>query len=259
MSPSSIWTRPRLPGEPAFIGGHRGASSQAGENSTEAFETAIAAGADFIEFDWRLTRDAVPIVFHDDTLARLYGDARTIGTIGFPELHAIDPGILTVAQALEIVRGRISILLDTKTTEPDALRHGLQLIAPHLGDDASVAFGTRSLAASEVVREHLPESPVLGLFRNVTDYPDLHEMGGTWARLWEDDASPESIAKLQSTGFKVIVMAGQPTHESVGVITPHDMARLLSDRPDAVMLNDVSLGLAARSALNVSEPNSPGG
>lgn len=256
MTSISIWTRARSPEELAFIGGHRGASMQAGENSREAFEQAVIAGADFIEFDWRLTRDGVPVVFHDDTMERLHGDATAVGDVDFAELRAIHPGILTVADALSVVRGRISVLLDTKITEPKALIHGLDLIAAHLGTDGTVAFGTRSLEASSVVRHRVPGSPVLGLFRDYGDYPALREMGGTWARLWEDDASQEAIGALQSLGLKVIVMAGQPTHDRVGLITPAQMVEVLSRRADAVMLNDVGLGIAARQS---AQPHSPGG
>jgi glycerophosphoryl diester phosphodiesterase len=258
MTHQPIWTRPRHPGDPAFIGGHRGASTKASENSREAFEDAIVSGADFIEFDWWLTRDGVPVVYHDETLKRLHGDDRAIGEIDHRDLRAIHPAFLTVPEALAIVRGRLSVLLDTKLTEPDALSHGLELIAPVLGEDASVAFGTRSLAASQIVRRELPQSPVLGLFRDQAEYADLRQMGGTWARLWEDDASREDIQRLQRMGLRCIVMAGQPTQDGIGVITPQTMATLLSRQPDAVMLNDVELGLAARSALPVSEPNSPG-
>ncbi|WP_165224189.1 glycerophosphodiester phosphodiesterase [Affinirhizobium pseudoryzae] len=259
MTYASIWTRPRRAGEPAFIGGHRGASAEAGENSRDAFEQAIAAGADFIEFDWRLTRDGIPVVFHDDTLIRLHGDARAIREIDHDDLHRIHPGLLTVPEASEIVGGRISILLDTKITEPEALRAGLELIAPHLGDDAPVAFGTRSLAASEVVRQHLPDSPILGLFRDYGDYPDLSAMGGAWARLWEKDASAAAVERLQSIGLKVIVMAGTPTHDGVGVISNEAMADVLAAQPDAVMLNDVRAGLAVRDMRQSRQLNSPGG
>jgi glycerophosphoryl diester phosphodiesterase len=44
---------------------HRGASSAAPENTLEAFELAIEAGADMIEFDVRRTADDQLIVFHD--------------------------------------------------------------------------------------------------------------------------------------------------------------------------------------------------
>lgn len=258
MTHTSLWTRPRHPGNPAFIGGHRGASSDAGENSREAFEQAITADADFIEFDWRLTRDGIPVVFHDDTLIRLHGDVRAITEIDYSDLRAIHPALLKVPEALSVVHGRMSVLLDTKITEPEALRAALDLIAQHLGDDASVAFGTRSLAASAVVRQQLPDSPILGLFPDYGDYPALRAMGGIWARLWEKDASRDAIRQLQAIGLKVIVMAGQPTHEGVGVISSRGLATVLTAQPDAVMLNDVRSGLAAREALQAHKPNFPG-
>ncbi|SMC70892.1 glycerophosphodiester phosphodiesterase [Rhizobium sp. RU36D] len=259
MTFTSIWTREHMTGAPVFVGGHRGASTEAGENSLAAFEQAVAAGADFIEFDWRLTADNIPVVFHDETLERLHGDAKAIGEISYAELHAMHPALLTVPQALTAVRGRICVLLDTKITEPEALGSALDLIAPHLGDDAAVAFGVRSLEASAVVRQRLPDSPMLGLFRDYGDYPALREMDGLWARLWEDDATEASIGTLQAMGLRVIIMAGQPTHEGVGVVTPERMHTILQRRPDAVMLNDVRLGLAARAADAPAKPNSPGG
>ncbi len=248
MDHQSIWKAPRKTGDAAFIGGHRGASVEAGENSKEAFEKAILLGADFIEFDWRLTRDHVPVVFHDKDLARLHNDARAIEDVTFPELEAINPGIMTVKAALETARGRISVLLDTKITDPDTLLVGLDLLSPWLTD--SVAFGTRSLEASQVVRKRMPESPVLGLFNDPADYPDLQAMGGLWARLWEEDATQSAIRSLQDQGLNVIVMVGQ--HVSVGVITPDAMENVLSRKPDAVMLNDVRLGLSARMRIQAT-------
>jgi len=49
---------------------HRGASGVAPENTKIAFVKALDMGARAIEFDVQLTRDNVPIVFHDDTLER---------------------------------------------------------------------------------------------------------------------------------------------------------------------------------------------
>ncbi|PTQ52731.1 MAG: Glycerophosphoryl diester phosphodiesterase [Brockia lithotrophica] len=49
---------------------HRGASQDAPENTLSAFREALRQGADGIEFDVQLTRDGVPVVFHDATLER---------------------------------------------------------------------------------------------------------------------------------------------------------------------------------------------
>jgi glycerophosphoryl diester phosphodiesterase len=49
---------------------HRGASHTAPENTMSAFTQAIAERADYIGIDVRLTRDGLPVVLHDRSLAR---------------------------------------------------------------------------------------------------------------------------------------------------------------------------------------------
>ena len=49
---------------------HRGASVEQPENTIEAFEAAIDAGADAVEFDVRLTLDGHAIVMHDPNVRR---------------------------------------------------------------------------------------------------------------------------------------------------------------------------------------------
>ncbi|MEQ8521965.1 MAG: glycerophosphodiester phosphodiesterase [Vicingaceae bacterium] len=49
---------------------HRGASGHELENSMASFKKAVELGADVIEADIQLTRDDVPIVFHDKLLDR---------------------------------------------------------------------------------------------------------------------------------------------------------------------------------------------
>ena len=48
--------------------GHRGARGLKPENTLPSFEVALDLGVTSIETDIHLTRDAVPIVFHDDTI-----------------------------------------------------------------------------------------------------------------------------------------------------------------------------------------------
>ncbi|MBU0731349.1 hypothetical protein KKC88_00535 [Patescibacteria group bacterium] len=51
--------------------GHRGAAAYSIENTISSFKKAIALGANEIEFDVQLTKDSVPIIFHDEYLNRL--------------------------------------------------------------------------------------------------------------------------------------------------------------------------------------------
>ncbi|HJQ34991.1 MAG TPA: glycerophosphodiester phosphodiesterase [Pyrinomonadaceae bacterium] len=62
--------------------GHRGASAYAPENTIASFDRAQSDGADGIEFDVRLARDEVPVVFHDDSFER------TVGIYGNVESHS---------------------------------------------------------------------------------------------------------------------------------------------------------------------------
>ena len=53
--------------------GHRGASSDAPENTLAAFQLALAQGADGVELDARLCGSGEVVVFHDQRLERLTG------------------------------------------------------------------------------------------------------------------------------------------------------------------------------------------
>lgn len=78
--------------EKPLIIAHRGASAFAPENTFAAFRRAIADGADGIELDVRLSKDGVPVVFHDATLQRLAGIERRAADLTAAELREIEVG-----------------------------------------------------------------------------------------------------------------------------------------------------------------------
>ena len=75
-----------------LIVGHRGSSAHAPENTFAALRRAIADGAGGVEFDVRLARDGVPVVFHDATLKRIAGRRERISELPSTELAGIDAG-----------------------------------------------------------------------------------------------------------------------------------------------------------------------
>jgi len=77
---------------PPLILGHRGASAVAPENTLAAFARAMGDGADGIEFDVRLSRDSVPVVIHDATLARTALIDRRVCELTATELQEMDVG-----------------------------------------------------------------------------------------------------------------------------------------------------------------------
>lgn len=75
-----------------LIVAHRGASALAPENTLAAFRRAVDDGADGIEFDVRLAKDGVAVVFHDPTLNRTALRDGRIANYTSAELGNIDVG-----------------------------------------------------------------------------------------------------------------------------------------------------------------------
>lgn len=71
---------------------HRGSPSRFPENSLPGIGAALRAGARHVEFDVQLTRDGIPVVAHDDLLARITGGAGSITELSLRELRAIPAG-----------------------------------------------------------------------------------------------------------------------------------------------------------------------
>jgi len=112
-----------------LIIGHRGASADAPENTLAAFARALEEGADGVEFDVRLSRDGVPVVVHDATLARTGLRPDRVDSLTSEELRAADAGtwfnrrfparardsyaratVPTLAEALELVGPRSRVV-----------------------------------------------------------------------------------------------------------------------------------------------------
>lgn len=67
---------------------HRGASEYCPENTLLSFYTGIYMGANGIETDVQLTKDGIPVLFHDDTLARMMGKDGSVADYTYEELRA---------------------------------------------------------------------------------------------------------------------------------------------------------------------------
>ncbi len=71
---------------------HRGFSGRIPENTLPAFASALAAGADEIEFDVRLTKDNKIIICHDDTVDRVSNGSGKVSELSFCEIRKLNAG-----------------------------------------------------------------------------------------------------------------------------------------------------------------------
>ena len=100
-----------------LIIGHRGAAGLAPENTIEAFQAGIEAGADILEFDVQRTRDGELIVIHDSTLFRTHKKSTIIRWSTMESIkRATEKGhqIATLEEVMDRYFGKVLLNLEIK-------------------------------------------------------------------------------------------------------------------------------------------------
>lgn len=108
-------------GRPLVLG-HRGMPGDQIENRVEAFEAALRAGADGVEFDVQLAADGVPVIFHDSSLERTTGRAGRVGDCRSEDLA--DLGVPLLGPVLERLPAEAVLNIEIKDFR--SRDHGLE-------------------------------------------------------------------------------------------------------------------------------------
>ena len=112
---------------------HRGASATHPENTLAAFDAALAEGCNGLELDLQLSRDGVPVVYHDRTLRKVGGGTRAVHQADWVEIARRYAGE-RVASLLERYARRTRLLLHLKV-RPGDKRAGVHVaLADALGE-----------------------------------------------------------------------------------------------------------------------------
>lgn len=117
---------------PPRIIAHRGASETHPENTVAAFDQALVEGCDGIELDLQLSRDGIPMVYHDRTLAKVGGGGHGVADLDASEIGALDAGgwlhsrhrgqrVPTLRLVLDRYGPETSLLLELKVRPEDKL------------------------------------------------------------------------------------------------------------------------------------------
>lgn len=109
-----------------LIFAHRGANKEAPENTRTAFDKALQYPIDGIETDVQLSRDEVPVLWHDRHLDKLRLPDQCIDDFDFNELEQLDfagyfsagttaESVLSLKEFIDTYRGRCIFDIEIKT------------------------------------------------------------------------------------------------------------------------------------------------
>jgi len=113
---------------------HRGASSEAPENTLIAFSKAIEIGVDFIELDIHISKDKEIVVIHDENTLRTTGQEGNIKKMTLAEIKKLNCGneeygaeIPTLEETINLTKDKINLQIEIKSTRLiDPLMHLLK-------------------------------------------------------------------------------------------------------------------------------------
>lgn len=187
---------------PSVIG-HRGAAAYAPENTLESIRTAAEIGAKWVELDVKLTKDGVPIIFHDDTLERTTSGYGLVAETNYDDIKELEAG-------LWFSEGFTGVIVPT-------LEEALEVILKHdLGVNLEIKpCPGREVETAEVMLDLLSQSwddldrLLISSFQHVSlevafdMVPDFHRgflLEDEWPENWKELADYLQVASLNFNG-----------------------------------------------------------
>ncbi len=219
---------------------HRGEPVGQVENTGESVSAAIAAGADMVEIDIRLTSDGVPVLLHDDSLTRIWGHRRRLCTLTAAEVARLrgpgDSRVPTLAEVAHLAAdaGR-QLMVDLP--EPEAISPAHRVLT-----DLKVMPQCLFAGRSRWMREQMPEARL--------------------ALSW-DEMRPPKESTMQffrpeyfNPDFRLLTAGIADSMHTAGLLVsvwtvdhPRDMAAVITQGADAVITNRIAQLIAVTKEL----------
>jgi len=232
---------------------HRGASARYPENTLEAFEAAVADGADIVELDVRRSADGALVVMHDPTIPSVSHGHVPVAGLSLRDIKQLQPGIPAFDEVLDSLRGRVALEVEIKNGRdepgyepagPGIARDVINALRRHAFTNAFVtSFDAECLRSVQEIDPEVPTGLLVDQSANLDDA--LETAASRHAFLL-----PEATS-LKSAGRALIDRAHQ-REVRVCAWTLDDVAEiaaLFRLGADGVETNDPVLGVAARDGL----------
>lgn len=223
---------------------HRGFSGKYPENTILAFQKALEAGVDGIEFDVHLTRDGKLVIVHDETVDRTSDGAGWVGEMTLKELRALDfsagfkgkygaQRIPLLEEYFELIRGQrllTNIELKTGVVWYEGIEEKVLDVIERYGRTRDVIISSFNhfsavrfkKLAPEIKCGFLEESRIIG----PAGYTAAH--GVECYHPFYADMTPDVVAELREKGIEINVWT---------VNEKQDMLDMLQKGVDGVITN----------------------
>ncbi len=198
------------------------------ENSRAAIRAAIERGYG-IEIDLQSSKDGHAMVFHDYDLARLAEGKGAIRLVKAQTLRKMpllggEEGIPTFAEVLDLVAGRVPLLVEIKDQDGamgprtgELEEAAAQDLKGYKGDVAMMSFNPHSVAAFAKHRPDLPRGivtcgylqedwPLLPVAtrKYLRDIPDFTRVGASFISHHAADLTNPAVTQLKAAGTPIL-------------------------------------------------------
>lgn len=223
-----------------FYIAHRGGLFYRPENSLAAFKYIQEQGIHWIETDIRLSKDDVPLLFHDERIALADDNFVALRNLTAEQLQQIDIGggevVPTLSELFEVIGD--DMCLDIEIKELDATELTMKAVASY-GLSSRVVITSFIPEALQYVKDHYP-NVIRGLLfdrltggiigKNSTIKAALL-LGCEWIVPHHAKLSKSWVKNAQSEGLKVIPWTVNRL-EDAQVYVNYGIDGIISDRPD---------------------------
>jgi len=170
-----------------LVWAHRGARTEAPENTLEAFSLAVEQGADGIELDVHMTADGEIVVAHDDTLERVSNGTGPIAAKTLAELKELDfskgfpryspARIPTLAEVFDLIKPTgltINVEIKSGITVYDGIEKKLVRLAEMCGMSDRILYSSFNHYSLMILREIDPKVRIGLLYNEALIDPHLY-------------------------------------------------------------------------------------
>ncbi len=231
--------------------GHRGVAAYAPENTIEGIHTAADMAVEWVELDVKITKDQVPMIFHDDTLDRTTNGSGLVANLTFEEIRNFECGswfsdsfagirIPTLEEALEAVIDRgLGLNLEIKPCpgrERETAEAALDVLSQIWDDHDRLLISSFSLVSMEtalIMAQDWPRALLIGADwpENIAEVHDFLEL--SCVNVNAKTVQREQTEQVMDMGLPILAYTVNDAEEARRLLR-WGIDGVFSDAPDMV-------------------------